>query len=263
MRKYICSLIIIQVIFILLFSTQIFGERYEDKELCQKVFGTKKGSNIYKAYQKIANLKYISEEEKQDKWQTPFETNKLKTGDCEDAVFLFASSLSDIDGWLVWGFVIHNDGYTRVVKSHVWYELKNEKGNIYVVEGFKDCGLFGIIPMYIINRTEERQTILRISQAEFVELQTEKKLEVFQAKAELHSGIDAVMLGSNEDEIQNKSQYADITSRQRIIPMYTPTAMFKYFPESWGKSDFDKAMAKDEEVYKIYKKLHEMLNRQK
>lgn len=261
MRKYSSLKIIILTAFLLSFPIHTFGGRYEGKELCQKVFGIEKGSNIYEAYLKIAYLKYVPEEKKLDVWQTPLFTENSKKGDCEDAVFLFSSNLSGVEGWLVWGFVIHNDGYTRVVRAHVWYELEDEKGNIYVVEGFKDCGLSGIIPMYIINRTEERQAILRISQKEFDELKDEKRLGVFQAKAELQIQMDTVMLGLGENKRQNKSQYADITSRQKRIPMYVPNAMFKYFPESWGKSDFEKAMAKDKEIHEIYTQLHELMKR--
>jgi hypothetical protein len=65
------------------------------RDWCEETFVN--GKYIYEAYKDIAfNIKYTQEQPETDIWQTPFETNKSKKGDCEDAVFLFASHLSSM-----------------------------------------------------------------------------------------------------------------------------------------------------------------------
>lgn len=267
MRKYICLLVIVLSLLFPIHTFHTFGNEYRDREICQKIFGEEEGNIIFEAFEEVANLKYVPEflpgEKQKDEWQTPFETEKSKKGDCEDAVFLFASCIpSYIDGELVWGLVIYNEDLVHVVKVHVWYELKVKKENVsvtYVVEGFSEVGFCGIIPMAIINRTENRQAILKISQSEFLELREEKSLLKFQERAEQKSRMDVLMLGL--DKHKSTSQYADITSRRKGLPMYVPHAMYRYFPESWGKSEFEKAMAKDKEIHEIYTQLYILMER--
>lgn len=124
------------------------------KEWCVNTF--KNGEQIYKAYREIAfDIDYRAEPPKTDYWQTPIETRQSKKGDCEDSMFLFFSQLSglDIDGDMVWGWVVDKD--TSITFAHVWYQLFDKRGRAYIVEGFsKEWN--GIIPEEILAGTEER-----------------------------------------------------------------------------------------------------------
>ncbi len=143
------------------------GEELSDnflyKEWCEETFDN--GDYIYEAYKDIAfNIKYAPDLSKVDFWQTPIETAKLKRGDCEDAVFLFFSQLpsNQKNAEIVWGWVINKQSAVR--KAHVWYQLVDNKGQQYIVEGFsKDWN--GIIPMEIVEETESRRPIFTISHA--------------------------------------------------------------------------------------------------
>lgn len=264
-----CFLLILSFVIIIVFNSCAKAGEYGSKEYCQKIFGLEDGTKIYEAYTKIAKLKYVPEEPKIDVWQTPNETAKLKCGDCEDAVTLLANSMPSlppgIKGWLVWGLVIFNEGWTYSVKAHAWFEL--EKGEVtYVVEGFEEDSKSscGIIPIYIINNREDRQPILRIPLEEFNDLKNvyikkENSSEEFQVKAGSHSYIDSVMLSANTNK--EVSQFAYITSRFRTDSMYVPHAMHREFSESWCASDIKKAEAKDFQIHKIYEKLHELMTR--
>ncbi len=141
------------------------GEKLSDnflyKEWCEETFGN--GDYIYEAYKDIAfNIKYTPEASKTDFWQTPAETARLKKGDCEDAVFLFFSQLpsNQENAEIVWGWVI--DKRSAMGRAHVWYQLTDNRGQQYIVEGFsKDWN--GIIPMEIVEETESRRPIFTIS----------------------------------------------------------------------------------------------------
>ncbi|ODS32177.1 MAG: transglutaminase domain protein [Candidatus Scalindua rubra] len=146
------------------------------KEWCEETF--KNGNYIYEAYKDIAfNIKYTSELNKTDFWQTPLETIRLKKGDCEDAVFLFFSQIpsNHENAEIVWGWVI--DKRNGIARAHVWYQLTDKRGQQYIVEGFsKDWN--GIIPMENVENTEIRRPILTISHS------TISKLASFLPKAD-------------------------------------------------------------------------------
>ena len=130
------------------------------KEWCINTF--KNGEQIYEAYKEIAfDIDYRAEPSKTDYWQTPVETRQSKKGDCEDSVFLFFSKLSelDIDGNIVWGWVVNKDN--SIAFAHVWYQLFDKHGMTYIVEGFsKEWN--GIIPEEMITGGEERIPTLMI-----------------------------------------------------------------------------------------------------
>ncbi|MDN3514394.1 MAG: hypothetical protein NG747_08345 [Candidatus Brocadia sp.] len=124
------------------------------REWCINTF--RNGEQIYEAYKEIAfGIDYCAEPPKTDYWQTPTETRQSKKGDCEDSVFLFFSQLSelDIDGDVVWGWVVDKDN--SIAFAHVWYQLFDKRGRAYIVEGFsKEWN--GIIPEEIVAGVEER-----------------------------------------------------------------------------------------------------------
>ncbi|ODS31400.1 MAG: hypothetical protein SCARUB_03477 [Candidatus Scalindua rubra] len=131
------------------------------KRWCIETF--KNGKYIYDAYKKIAfNIEFIPEAYKIDFWQTPFETARIKKGDCEDAALLFFSHLPANlkNAEVVWGWALNKKSANG--RAHVWYQLIDKNGQRYVVEGFsKDWT--GIIPMEIVERNELRKPIITIS----------------------------------------------------------------------------------------------------
>lgn len=134
------------------------------KEWCIETFHD--GEQIYEAYKKIAfDIDYRAEPPKTDYWQTPGETRQSKKGDCEDSVFLFFSRLSelDIDGSIVWGWVI--DKGNSIAFAHVWYQLFDKRGRVYIVEGFsKEWN--GIVPVEMISGAEERVPTLSLKHSQ-------------------------------------------------------------------------------------------------
>lgn len=60
----------------------------------------------------------------------------------------------------VWGWVINNK--SAIGRAHVWYELSDKRGNKYIVEGFSN-DWNGIIPTEIVQETETRKPIFKIS----------------------------------------------------------------------------------------------------
>lgn len=138
------------------------------KDWCEETFNN--GKYIYEAYKDIAFcMKYTPEQPKTDIWQTPYETSKSKKGDCEDAVFLFASHLSSMqkNTKIIWGWVI--DKGSKIARAHVWSQLTDRVGQQYIVEGFsKDWD--GIIPLEIVEKTELRKPIFTITYTEFCRL---------------------------------------------------------------------------------------------
>lgn len=141
------------------------GERIIDnilyKEWCKETF--ENGNYIYEAYKNIAfNITYTPEPNKTDFWQTPIETDRQKKGDCEDSVIHFFSQLppNQKNAEIVWGWAINNQ--TAIGRAHVWYQLTDRRGQVYIVEGFSN-DWNGIIPMYIIQEIESRKPIFKIS----------------------------------------------------------------------------------------------------
>jgi hypothetical protein len=124
------------------------------REWCTRTFSN--GEQIYEAYKEIAfDIDYQAEPPRTDYWQTPLETLQSKHGDCEDSIFVFFSMLSDldIDGDIVWGWVVEKE--TSNTFAHVWYQLFDKQGKAYIVEGFsKEWN--GIIPIEMVTAGEER-----------------------------------------------------------------------------------------------------------
>ena len=152
-------------------SCQIHSREYDNylyEQWCEETFDN--GMYIYAAYKSIAfKIKYKPEAKKTDFWQTPIETDRLKNGDCEDAVFLLFSQLpSDQENAeIVWGWVVNNQ--SKATRPHVWYQLIDKKGQKYIVEGFsKEWN--GIIPMEIAREYESRKPILTIPHTKVTEL---------------------------------------------------------------------------------------------
>lgn len=137
------------------------GGNFQYMKWCEETFNN--GSHIYEAYKNIAfNIKYIQESNNVDFWQTPKETARLRSGDCEDIAFSFSSQLPpDMkNAEIVWGRI--SDKQTKFELSHVWYQLTDKKGQKYVVEGGSG-DWNGIIPMTIVKNTETRNPTLTIS----------------------------------------------------------------------------------------------------
>lgn len=134
------------------------------KEWCINTFDN--GEKIYEAYKEIAfDIDYRAEPPKMDYWQTPVETRQNKKGDCEDSVFLFFSMLSelDINGDMVWGWVV--DKGNSIAFAHVWYQLFDKRGKVYIVEGFsKEWN--GIVPEEVITCGEERIPTLMLQHSQ-------------------------------------------------------------------------------------------------
>jgi len=122
MKKISCLIIL----FVLVFSLKVFGGDgyypvYDDRSAidiekdehpsyrkwCEENFEL--GLYVYEAYKKIVfGIKYKPELPGIDYWQTPIETFKLKSGDCEDVMFAFIDglALSQKNAGIVWGWVI-------------------------------------------------------------------------------------------------------------------------------------------------------------
>ncbi|MBT5307547.1 MAG: hypothetical protein HOI47_02540 [Candidatus Scalindua sp.] len=146
----------------------ILFDNFMYKDWCEETFDN--GKYIYEAYKDIAfNIKYTPEQPETDIWQTPFETNKSKKGDCEDAVFLFTSHLSSMqkNTKIIWGWVI--DKGSKIARAHVWSQLTDKAGQQYIVEGFSE-DWDGIIPLEIAEKTELRKPIFTITHSELCRL---------------------------------------------------------------------------------------------
>lgn len=130
------------------------------KEWCQKNF--RNGSQIYEAYRQVAfNIEYTPEPPRVDLWQTPSETMRSHKGDCEDAILLFHQKLPVHynGGEIIWGFV--HDLEKKIFFPHVWFQLSDKNGNIYIVEPFSG-DWNGIIPIKLLKDSEVRQRIIGI-----------------------------------------------------------------------------------------------------
>ncbi len=230
------------------------------KEWCEETFNN--GIYIYEGYKDMAfNIKYEAEAANSDTWQTPPETTRLQKGDCEDAVFLFFSHLppSQENAEIVWGWVI--DNRTGKSRAHVWYQLTDNDGRQYVVEGFSN-DWNGITPMEIVERTETRRSILTITHLEasrlFSLIRRPDSLNTFQTLADLHGPTNFV-----NNETNNKYFSKDVYTRYHLDPRYIENrGMSREFKMSWKlpvKQRSNTAMSK--EISKIFKKLHELFNR--
>ena len=239
---------------------KIFLDNTLYKEWCESTF--KHGSLIYGAYKDIAfNIKYTPESAKTDFWQTPFETTKSKNGDCEDAVFLFFSHLlpNQENAEIVWGWVI--DRRTGVAKAHVWYQLKDIEGQLYVVEGFSN-DWNGIILMEIIRQTESRQPIFTLSHLEASRLASmisrPDSWETYQLLADLHGSTDFIT-PEPDDKDAPERRYTRRHINSKFIEYQS---MSRTYNISWKFSASDMmAAVLSKEISKIFKKLHVLFAR--
>ncbi len=230
------------------------------KEWCERTF--KHGSHIYEAYKDVAfNIKYTPESAKTDFWQTPFETTKSKNGDCEDAVFLFFSHLlqSQENAEIVWGWVI--DRKIGSARAHVWYQLIDKKGQLYVVESFSN-DWNGIIPMEIIKQTESRKPILTLSHSEAGRLASmiskPDSWETYQLLADLHGSTDFITPEPDDKNVPERI-YARHHLNSEVIEYQS---MSRTYNTSWEYSVKDRmAAVVSKEISKIFKKLHELFTR--
>ena len=130
------------------------------KTWCESTFTN--GSFVYEAYRQIAfNINYAQEPPHNDFWQTPFETLYRRAGDCEDAVLLFNHILPQRcnNGRIIWGVIA--DLKKNIEFAHVWFELRDKKGQLYLVEPFtKDWN--GIVPIALMQNKKIKKEIMGI-----------------------------------------------------------------------------------------------------
>jgi len=234
------------------------------KDWCEGTFDN--GKNIYEAYKDIAfNVKYTPEQAKTDIWQTPYETNKSKKGDCEDAVFLFTSHLRPIqkNATIVWGWVI--DKGSKIARAHVWSQLTDKAGQQYIVEGFsKDWD--GIIPLEIVEKTELRQPIFTITHSGFCRLSNlVSKPDSWQA----YQSIINLCTSANFIEFYSRN----LNISQGMDPHFNPDYGFiGYLLDTQTESYKDTishryqtrpniSPAMDKQISNVFKKLHELFIR--
>lgn len=218
------------------------------KKWCKETF--ENGEYIYEAYKYIAfNIKYTPESYKTDYWQTPKKTREIKKGDCEDAVFLFFSQLlpNQKNAEIVWGWVI---GIQDLVgRAHVWYQLTDKRGNVYIVEGFsKDWN--GIIPMEIVKEDEERRSILKVSNIELNSLlclaSAFDSLEKFMELANLRTKRDFIRYRGAIDYAVTRYAYITNLRFDSVLPIF--------------ESQKDNRSS-DKEIHDIFRKLDELFSR--
>ena len=230
------------------------------KEWCEETFTN--GNYIYEGYKDITfNIKYAPEADRTDNWQTPRETIRLEQGDCEDAVFLFFSHLSPTqeNAEIVWGWVI--DRQNGVAKAHVWYQLIDREGRKYIVEGFSN-DWNGIIPMEIVEKTETRKPILKITHLEASRLSTlisrTDSWDTYQILADLHRSTDFLKI-----ENQSKTISKNVVTRYHLdVNSIGIKIMSREYQMSWSqpvKHRFNTIVSK--EISKIYKKLHQLFTK--
>jgi hypothetical protein len=234
------------------------------KEWCEETFDN--GKYIYEAYKDIAfNVKYIPERAKTDIWQTPYETNKSKRGDCEDAVFLFISHLPSIqkNAKIIWGWII--DKGSRVARAHVWFQLTDKAGQRYIVEGFsKDWN--GIIPLEIVEKTELRKPIFTIIHSEFCRLfSLASRPDSWQE----YQSIINLCTSANFIEFYSKNLNISQGMDSHFNPDYgfigylldTQTESFKDTIPHRYLTRLNMSPAMDKQISNIFKKLHELFVR--
>ena len=110
------------------------AENPEYRKWCEETFSG--GSSVYESYKDIAfNIEYTPERPGCDYWQTPLDTCRSGTGDCEDVAILFISSLPSRqdNAEIAWGWKI--DNRTGIARAHAWCQLAGKNGSKYIVEG--------------------------------------------------------------------------------------------------------------------------------
>ena len=235
------------------------------KEWCERTF--ENGDYIYEAYKKIAfDIKYTPDPTNTDFWQTPIETDRLKKGDCEDSVIHFFSQLpsNHINAEIVWGWAINNQ--TAIGRAHVWYQLTDKRGIEYIVEGFSN-DWNGIIPMQIVQETETRKPIFKISHCMINRL-----LHLFPEVSDWKTCQTLVDLFSSTDHISYASGNQHFTNETNIQHHLSSNEFIEY-PASmqdrnWMYTQFLNyspgrrvAPNVNKEISNILEKLHEVFTR--
>lgn len=93
---------------------------------------------VAKCFAKAREIKYVADKEG-EYWQTPSETEKLKTGDCEDQSFYlhYLLSLKDIQSKVVVGLTSTDNARKELEKEgatlHAWNEVVID-GEPYVLD---------------------------------------------------------------------------------------------------------------------------------
>lgn len=147
-----------------------YSDNFLYRQWCKETF--EKGDFVYEGYKKIAfDIKFVPEKGT-DFWQTPIETLRIGSGDCEDAMFLFLDYLaysqdSTDSAKIIWGWVDNKADKTKY--AHVWCQLLGRDGREYIVEAYSQ-GWDGIIPMDYVRNFEERRPIFELSCSEFNKL---------------------------------------------------------------------------------------------
>lgn len=233
------------------------------RKWCEETFVN--GRYIYNAYKEIAfNITYTPELEKTDFWQTPSETARIKRGDCEDAVFLFFSQISQKQkcAEIVWGWVIERK--SMVGKAHVWYQIEDKKGRPYVVEAFSQ-DWNGIIPLDDLEQKEIRKPIFVIAHTTMDSLV--ESLEKMDSSQEKKAEME--FFGENrrgrEKATQTFSQewatrfsLPDKDLFERVINMQHKSRVSNRPQRYFHKRNLSLNM---EEISNILTKLHEVLSR--
>ncbi len=243
------------------------------KKWCEETFVN--GDYIYEAYKDIAfNIKYTPESGKNDFWQTPVETARLRKGDCEDAVFLFFSQLpsNQENAEIVWGWVINKR--STMGKAHVWYQFLDKRGQQYIVEGFsKDWN--GIIPMNMVEENESRRPILTMAHSAIGKLASllseADDQQIYQSLVDLLAAANSIdndsgnqLFLQDTNALPSRSSYEYIACPTNTSPPERSRAGGKsreyntYRGYSTGRK-----MCPDvsKEISNILKKLHELFSR--
>ncbi len=241
-------------------DTEMQHNNFLYKEWCKETFTN--GNFIYDGYKDIAfNIKYTPEAKRTDNWQTPIETSSFLEGDCEDAVFLFFSHLppTQKNANIVWGWVI--DREDGIARAHVWYQLEDKNGKEYVVEGFSN-DWNGIIPMEIVNKTETRKPILKITHLEASRLlaiiSRPDCWSTYKALANSHKPINSVKIENSTNFISQDSFARYHLDAKRIVNK----SMSRKYISSWSQPFSQRVnTVVSNEISKLFRKMHELFTR--
>lgn len=86
---------------------------------------------VIETFADVCRIENKKEKDGEDYWQTPGETLRLKTGDCEDKDFLLKSLLfrQGIKTEVVFGLL---DEYSE--EGHTWIEYGDRKGELWILD---------------------------------------------------------------------------------------------------------------------------------
>lgn len=104
------------------------------RDLALLVFATTLGcsqTQFMDKFNEVSSIKYVHEAKGEDYWQTPKETERLGTGDCEDKAFYLQDKLKKqgIESEVCFGLLV----FTERESGHAWVEYKLG-GRSYVVD---------------------------------------------------------------------------------------------------------------------------------